>query len=87
MAGYAPLGVVGLLEPPRAALLNRGTANKKTGAVSRAASRVHPACARMKMPIPGKPEIGAHFVSFNFANTLISALVSSAVCGAQCRES
>jgi len=31
-----------------------------------------------KKPISGKPEIGAHFVSFNFTNTSIPALVSMA---------
>jgi hypothetical protein len=32
----------------------------------------------MKKPISGKPEIGAHFVSFNFTNNLIWGIVSSA---------
>jgi hypothetical protein len=86
MAGYAPLGAAGLLEPPRASLTHPPaaiTANKKPGAVSRIASRVHPGCARMKMPISGQPEIGAHFVSFNFANSTIWALESRVACGAQ----
>ena len=32
---------------------------------------IYPTCARIKKPISGKPEIGAHFVSFNFLNTTI----------------
>jgi hypothetical protein len=43
---------------------------KNPGAVSRIASRVYPTCARKK-PISGRPEIGAHFVSFNFPNNVI----------------
>jgi len=30
----------------------------------------------MKKPIPGKPEIGAHFVSFNFLNSAIRPSMS-----------
>jgi hypothetical protein len=86
MVRHAQLGAAGLLEPPRASLTHppaaitakqkarRGFPHRKPG---------HPASARIKMPTPGKPEIGAHFVSFNFANTLISALMSRAACGAQ----
>ena len=37
---------------------------------------VYPACAPIKKPIPGQPEIGAHFVSFNFPNNLICAIAS-----------
>jgi hypothetical protein len=32
---------------------------------------IYPTRARIKKPISGKPEIGAHFVSFNFLNTTI----------------
>ena len=34
--------------------------------------------ARTKKPIAGKPGIGAQFVSFNFTNSLICRIVSSA---------
>ena len=50
---------------------------KKPGAVSRIARRVYPTCAGTKKPIAGKPEIGAHFVSFNFTNSLICGILSS----------
>jgi hypothetical protein len=43
--------------------------NKKPDAVSRIASRVYPTCASIKKPISGQPEIGAHFMSFNFTDT------------------
>jgi hypothetical protein len=49
-------------------ILNR--AREKPGAVSRMASRIKSTCA-CKKPISGKPEIGAHFASFNFLNGLI----------------
>jgi hypothetical protein len=35
------------------------------------------ACARIKKPISGKPEIGAQFLSFNFPNNLICGITSS----------
>jgi hypothetical protein len=55
----------------------RNPNHKKPGAVSRITSLVQPTCAPIKKPISGKPEIGAHFVSFNFKNPLIWGQVSS----------
>jgi hypothetical protein len=47
---------------------------KKPGAVSRPGAQP---TVRNKKPIAGRPGIGAQFVSFNFANTLIRAMTSS----------
>jgi hypothetical protein len=65
------------LRPRFAHPAQEARATKKPGAVSRTASRAYPACARMKKPISGKPEISTHFASFNFANRLICAVASS----------
>jgi len=66
-AGKAgPLSGVGLKRDQEAHLHQR---MKKPGAVSRAASRVYPACAPHKKTISGKPEIGAQIVSLYFPNS------------------
>jgi hypothetical protein len=48
-----------------------GLSNKKPSIASRGTSRVYPTCAGMKKADLGRPGIGAHFVSFNFTNSLI----------------
>ena len=47
------------------------SAHEKPGAVpGRKPGLYYPACALIKNPISGKPEIGAQFVSFYFPTTL-----------------
>jgi hypothetical protein len=56
-------------------------ADRGVSRISRTPNRDCPACALIKKPIWGQPKIGAHFVSFNFANSLICAIVSSVARG------
>jgi hypothetical protein len=54
---------------------------KQPSADSGIAGRADPAFARIKKPVSGNPVTGAHFVSFNFPNSLICAAPSSfAIC-------
>jgi hypothetical protein len=47
---------------------------------------LYPAWAHIKKPVSGKPATGAHFVSFNFPNSLICAAASSFATGRCVRD-